>query len=50
MSYSQICVFGLMTVAAVVAIGLMRKRNMWKWIIAYWILLTVKNLCDYMGW
>ena len=38
---SQILVFALMGIAAVVAAGLMRKKNMWKWIIAYWVVLTL---------
>ena len=33
----------------IVAIGLFRKRNMWKWIIAYWVLLTIKNFIDFLG-
>ena len=46
---SQLCVFGLMLIASVVAIGLMKRRNMWKWIIAYWVLLTIKNVIDFIG-
>ena len=32
---SQILVLCLIGIAAWVAVGLMRKRNMWKWIILY---------------
>lgn len=46
---SQIMVFLLMADALIVAIGLFRKRNMWKWIIAYWVLLTIKNFIDFLG-
>ena len=43
---AQILIFMLMADAAFVAYGLMRKRNMWKAIVAYWIILTLKNLVD----
>lgn len=46
MTASQIFIFVLIIIAAIVAIGLIQKQNMWKWIIAYWVVLTVKNLCD----
>ena len=46
---SQIMVFLLMVAALIVAIGLFRKRNMWKWISAYWVLLTIKNFIDFLG-
>lgn len=36
-------VLALMVIAAVVLIGLSRRRNMWRWIIAYWAVLTVRN-------
>ena len=38
----------LMADAAWVAYGLLRKKNMWKWIFVYWILLTAKNLFDWI--
>ena len=44
---SQILIIFLMLDAAWVAYGLARKRNMWHWIVAYWIILTLKNLADY---
>ena len=46
---SQIMVFLLMADALIVVIGLFRKRNMWKWIITYWVLLTIKNFIDFLG-
>ena len=44
---SQFFVFLLMIDAAIVAYGLSRKRNMWLFIVAYWIILTLKNMFDY---
>ena len=44
---AQLLIFLLMADAAFVAYGLIRKRNMWHWIVAYWIILTLKNLADY---
>lgn len=46
---SQILIFLLMADAAFVAYGLIRKRNMWKFICLYWILLTLKNFVDLIG-
>ena len=50
MTLSQIFVFLLFADAAWVAAGLIRKKVMWKWISLYWVLLTLKNLCDMMKW
>ena len=36
-------VLALMLIAAVVLVGLARRRNMWRWIVAYWAVLTVRN-------
>ena len=36
-------VLALMLIAAVVLVVLVRRRNMWGWIIAYWAVLTVRN-------
>ena len=36
-------VLALMVIAAVVLVGLVKRRNMWGWIIAYWAVLTVRN-------
>lgn len=49
MTLSQIFVFLLFLDAAWVAHGLWRKQNRWKWIAWYWVLLTMKNLCDLYG-
>ena len=43
---SQIFICLLCVNAAWVAFGLARKKNMWFWITAYWIILTLKNLAD----
>lgn len=43
---SQILVAILIVIAAIVAGGLMLSRNMWAWIIAYWIVLLLKNAAD----
>lgn len=46
---SQILVFLLMADAAYVAYGLSRKMNMWRCIVLYWVILTIKNLVDAAG-
>lgn len=33
-------------ISLAVALGLYYKRNMWPWIVTYWIALTVKNIID----
>ena len=44
-------VLALMLIAAVVLVGLTRRRNMWRWIIAYWAVLTVRNAVALLaGW
>lgn len=40
----QIFVFVLAFIAGFVAWGLMRKKNMWIWIVVYWVALTLKNV------
>ena len=39
----------LAVIAAVVATGLIAGYSMWAWIVAYWIVLTAKNLIDYVA-
>lgn len=46
---AQLFVFLLCLDAALVAVGLAKKRNMWPFIVLYWILLTIKNCCDLAG-
>ena len=50
MTVSQVLVLCLIGIAARVAVGLMRKKNMWRWIILYWVVLTLKNAADYLKW
>ena len=44
---SKVMIFLLMFISMVVAVGLAHKDNMWKWIVAYWVTLSVKNIIDY---
>ena len=46
---AQLFVFLLCLDTALVAVGLTKKRNMWPFIVFYWILLTIKNCCDLAG-
>lgn len=43
---SQFCVFVLILIAALVAGMLIAGISAWTAIICYWVVLTVKNLCD----
>ncbi len=43
---SQFCVFLLCIDAAWVSYGIYMERNRWKWIVLYWVILTLKNCCD----
>lgn len=45
---SQLLIILLMADAAWVAYGLLRQQNRWKWICLYWIILTLKNLADFV--
>lgn len=38
----------LAAIAGIVLYGLVKKRNMWVWIIAYWAVLTLKNIADFI--
>lgn len=46
MGISILFIVSLLLIAGYVAYGLMRKRNMWKWIVLYWCILTIKNAVD----
>lgn len=46
---SQFLVLLLMIDAGWVANGLVHHRDMWKWIVLYWVLLTAKNAVDWIG-
>ena len=45
---SQVCVFFLIVIAALVAVMIFLTGKAWEPIILYWIVLTVKNLFDYI--
>lgn len=48
---TQIFIFLLAYIAAIVAYGLYKKQVMWKWIVVYWLVLTAKNVMDLLnGW
>lgn len=36
----------LMLVSLIVTVGLAKKRNMWPFIVAYWIILFTKNMMN----
>lgn len=36
-------------IAGIVAYGIYKKENMWQWIFAYWTLLTVKYIVEFIG-
>lgn len=46
---SQILVLALAGIAAYVAYGVYRGDIVWRWVTVYWIILTAKNLCDFMA-
>lgn len=43
---SQFLIFLLGIDAAIVFTGLLRQQNMWAFIVAYWLILTIKNFAD----
>lgn len=45
---SAALVAGLAAISAAVLVGLAAGRNMWPWIVAYWAVLTVKNVVDWI--
>lgn len=46
---SQICVFLLILIAAIVATCIYIYGKAWGWIIVYWVILTIKNLFDFFA-
>lgn len=46
---SQMLIFALIIIAAVVAFTLATGKSAWGIIIAYWIVLTAKNTVDLIG-
>lgn len=45
-TFSQAAIIGLIFIAGTVSYLQVKKKNAWYWIIAYWVLLTIKNLFD----
>ena len=39
----------LALISAQVTYGRMNGRKMWQWINAYWIILTIKNFCNFIA-
>ena len=37
----------LATIALVVAVGLYHGQNMWLWILAYWVVLSIDNFREW---
>lgn len=46
---SQICILLLIAIAAIVAGLLIAGKSAWLVIIVYWLVLTGKNVCDWLG-
>lgn len=46
---SSMLIIILAIIAAVVATGLIAGYVMQAWIVAYWLVLTMKNIIDYIG-
>lgn len=46
---SKILVLFLAVDAAWVAYRVFRKKTVFEWIFVYWVILTIKNLCDLGG-
>ena len=46
---SDALVLALFAISLDVCAGLAAERNMWSWIVAYWAVLTVKNIVDWIG-
>ena len=46
---SALLVLALAAIALTVCAGLAAGRNMWPWIVAYWAVLTAKNIVDWIG-
>ena len=48
LTVSQALVILLALDAAWVCRGLLRQKTMWKWIVLYWFIFTLKNLADFL--
>ena len=49
MTLSQNFALMLLAVSAIVAVGLLGRRDMWRFICLYWILLAIRNAIDFFG-
>lgn len=47
MSTSLFFIMALIFISTVIACGLMLKKDVWKWIVVYWWVLTFKNAADF---
>lgn len=45
---SQLLIFVLMFIAVTVCVKLSMQTNAWRWIVAYWAVLSIKNMLDFM--
>ena len=48
MTVTDYLILLLMVDAAVVFFGLTKKKNMWPFIVVYWLILTIKNMIDFV--
>lgn len=46
---TTLLIIALAVIAAIVATGLIAGYAMQAWIVAYWMVLTMKNMVDYIG-
>lgn len=46
---TTLLIIALAVIAAIVATGLIAGYAMQAWIVAYWLVLTMKNMVDYIG-
>ena len=46
---SQLAICRLILISLTVAVLLARGDSAWKAIVLYWVVLTVKNVCDYIA-
>lgn len=47
MTHDQLLIFMLALDAAIIAIGVSKRKNMWWFIVMYWLILTVKNMMNF---
>jgi hypothetical protein len=46
---TTLLIIAMAVIAAIVATGLIAGYAMQAWIVAYWLVLTMKNMVDYIG-